>query len=233
MPNPKARRLAMAITAATAMVGFSGAATAQSRWALGGDVGTPGLGVELSFMATPQWTIRLDGDSFDYNGTIKGAVLDYKGKLKLQTAGLFADYHPWTSPGAAPWLVSFGAYMGTRQAGAQPELQSVNDIGGDHFTLGEVGVLTGKIKLDSFAPFVGVGWNNTFYNQHFGFKAIAGVLYGNQPSVTLSRTGGAVLPPDVAARLAAALLKEQDELSGRLDVLKFYPVLQVGLAYRF
>jgi hypothetical protein len=233
MPKANTRRLATVFTAALTIASLSGAAAAQSRWAVGADVGTPGLGAEISFMATPQWTIRLDGDSFDYNGTIRGTVLEYKGKLKLQTAGLFADFHPWTSPGAAPFLVSFGAYMGTRQAGAQPQLQSVNTIGGDTFTLGEVGVLQGKVKLDSFAPFLGVGWNNTFYNKHFGVKIMAGALWGDQPSVTLSRTGGVALPPDVAARLQAALAAESARLSDKLDILKVYPVLQVGLAYRF
>jgi hypothetical protein len=212
-----------------ALIAASGPATAAGSFAVGADLGTSGIGAELAYRLSPKFVIRGDYDYFKYDGDIRGEVLTYKGDLKLQTGGAFLDFHPFNNP----WLLSGGAYVGTRAADAQPTLQDVNRIGGDSFLRAEVGVVQAKLKLDQFTPFLGGGWNNTFYNNRWGFKVLAGAAFSNQPRVTLTRTGGATLDPAVAQRLATAFGIEEGSLSRDADILKVYPVLQVGLTFRF
>jgi hypothetical protein len=214
--------LAMALCA-------TGTAAAQSRWSLGAQVGSSGIGAEAGYMASPHFAIRGEFDNLEYEGEVKGQVLTYKGHFRLNTGALFVDWHPW----ANGWLVSGGAFFGSREAGGDPELQAVNTIGGQTFTLDQARGITSKIKLDDFAPTLAVGWNNTFYNNHWGFKALAGVVFSNQPTVTLSRAGTTPLPPDVQARLDAALRVEEQKIAGDTDILKTYPLIQLGVAYRF
>ena len=60
---PSARRSAWTLGAALAIgLATSGGATAQSRWSLGTQIGSTGIGGEVGFMASPHFTIRGDYD---------------------------------------------------------------------------------------------------------------------------------------------------------------------------
>jgi len=211
------------------MIAMSGPAVAAGSWAAGAGLGTSGVGAEIAYRVSPKVVARADFDYFKYSGDIQGEFLTYQGHLKLVTGGLFVDFHPLKNP----WMLSAGAYIGTRSAQAEPTLEAVNRIGGSTFLRDEVGTIQGKLKLDPFAPFIGVGWNNTFYNKHWGIKALAGAAFSKLPRVTLTRTGGIELPPETAQRLAAALGIEEGNIARNADVLTPYPVVQLGLTYRF
>ena len=232
MPRANPWPLAVSAGLALALLG-AGSTAAQdqglSRWSLGAQIGTSGIGAEVGFMASPQWVFRGEFDNLEYHGDIKGDVLTYKGKFRLNTGGLFVDWHPWSNP----WAVTAGAFIGAREADASPHLEAVNTIGGQTFTFDQVNGLSGKLKLDNFAPTLAVGWNNTFYGNHWGFKALAGIVFSTQPSVTITRTGGSVLPPDIQARLDAALQAEAAKIEDHADILKTYPLVQLGVYYRF
>ncbi len=206
-----------------------GAAQAEGRWALGPEVGTAGIGLSLEYKASRHFVIRTAFDNFEYDGDVKGDVLTYKGKFRLNTGSLFLDWHPW----ANGWLVSGGAYMGARDAGGGPQLQAVNVIGGRTFTLDEARGINADVHIDQFAPTLALGWNNTFEHRRWGFKALAGVVFSEQPTVTLSRLNGPPLPPDIQALLDDAIKAEQQRIASHLDILKTYPLIELGVNYRF
>jgi hypothetical protein len=220
--------LALAAGVAISLAAAGGAA-AQGRWSIGGDIGTMGVGAEVGFMASPHFTLRGGFDYFRYDGEANSATLTYKGHFHVATGGLFGDWHPW----ANGWLLSAGAFIGAREAGGGPELHAVNTIGGQTFTLDEARGINAKIKLDEFAPTLAVGYNNTFQHEHWGFKALAGVVFSEKPTVELSRLNGPPLDPATSQRLQAALLAEQDKIADRLHILQTYPLVQIGVAYRF
>lgn len=229
MPIPNRRPWALAAGLALALTTAGGAA-AQSRWSLGAQIGSTGIGGEVAYMASPHFTLRGDFDYFRYDGEVEGDAVTYKGHFNVTTGGIFGDWHPWASNG---FLVSAGAYIGARDAGGGPQLHSVNTIGGQTFTLDEARGIEAKIKLDEFAPTLAIGYDNTFLHKHWGFKARAGVAFSNKPRVTLSRLSGTPLDPDTAARLETAIQAEQAKIADRTEILATYPVIQLGVAYRF
>ena len=180
-------------------------------------------------MASPHFTLRGDYDYFRYDGEAKGDVLTYKGHFHMSVGGLFGDWHPWANSG---FLLTAGAYIGQREAGGGAGLESVTTIGGQTFTLDQVHGLKATAKLDQFAPTVGLGYNNTFLHKHWGFKAIGGVVFSDQPRVQLSTVNGA-LDPATLARLQDAIAAEQDKIGSHLTILKTYPLVEIGVAYRF
>ena len=78
---------------------------------------------------------------------------------------------------------------------------------------------------------VGVGWDNTFFTSgHWGVRAIAGVAFGDHPpSVALHAIGPFANDPTVLSNLQA----EQVSLRDHAGDYSYYPVVQVGLTYRF
>ena len=204
-------------------------ASAQSQWSLGAQVGTSGIGGEVAFVASPHFTLRGSYSWLHYDGEVKGDVLTYKGHFHLSMGGLFGDWHPWASHG---FLLTAGAYIGAREVGGGAGLQSVNTIGGQTFTFDEVHGLKATAKLDQFAPTLGLGYDNTFLHKHWGFKAQAGVVFSDQPRAELSTVNG-ILDPATLQRLQMAIQAEQAKIDNHLTILKTYPLVELGVAYRF
>ena len=68
-----------------------------------------------------------------------------------------------------------------------------------------------------------------------GFVFPCGAIYGGTPSVSLSATCGTAAPPGSSActQLQNSLAGERAQLASDVTAAKWYPVLNIGLAYRF
>jgi hypothetical protein len=174
--------------------------------------------------------VRATLDSFQYDTDFSSDDVDYEAELDFASGGLFADYHPFGNG----VFVSGGAYFGDRSATLSATTASSVQIGNQIFTGAQVGTLEGETDFGDFAPFVGVGFNNTFTTAgRFGFKALLGAAFGDEPDVSLRRVGGIALPPAEQARLDAELRNEEAELERDAEDFSVFPVLQLGIAYRF
>lgn len=225
-------RIVFASAAALALAAAALPAAAQDagRWAAGVQAGTTGLGVEGEFAASNQLVLRASADFFSYDVDVSSDDVDYEGELELNQGGLFVDWHP----GGSSFFVSGGAYFGDRSADVRATASAPVEIGDVVFTPAEVGELQGEADLGDVAPFVGVGWNNTFTTAgRVGFKVLAGAAFGEDPDVSLRRVGGAPLPPATQAELDAQLRNEEEEIESDLEDYNILPILQVGLFYRF
>jgi hypothetical protein len=101
------------------------------------------------------------------------------------------------------------------------------EIGDNTYTPAEVGTLSGSVDIDGLAPYVGIGWGNPLTsNKRWGFTCDLGVAFCDSPDVALSATG-------LAAGLAADIEKERRDIEDDLDSLEFYPVISMGLFFRF
>lgn len=218
--------------AAAALVAAGGAQAQDGRFALGANVGTTGLGVEAQFMISPKVTLRGGFDSLQFDEEVEGDGILYDGELDFSTGGVFLDLHP---TGGA-FFLSGGAYFGERSLGVSgtPEPGTTVEIGDDTFTAAQIGTLQGDLDFGGTAPFIGLGWNNTFTRERrVGFKFLVGAAFGSDPDATLVRVGGTALSPADQARLDAELTAEELEIEEEADGFKAFPVVQLGLAVRF
>ena len=98
-------------------------------------------------------------------------------------------------------------------------------IGDTIYTPAQIGTLSGSVDIDGLAPYVGIGWGNPLtHNQRWGFTCDFGVAFTDSPDVALTSTG-------VVSQVD--LSREINEIEDDLDSLKFYPVISMGLFYRF
>lgn len=223
------RTLSIALLLTTAA---AGAASAQSseRFAVGVVGGTTGAGLEAQFQASPLINLRVAGDFFSYEEEFSTDDIDYDAEIDFNQLGGFVDLHPFNNS----FFVSGGLYAGDRMVEVNATTTSSAQIGDVIFTPAQIGTLTGSVDFGDTAPFLGLGFNNTFRTGgRIGFKAVVGAAFGGDPEVQLRRSGGITLPNDIQTLFDAELRKEEAELQEEVEDFKTFPVIQVGLTYRF
>lgn len=223
------RTFLYAMSALACVVAGPGLAQTRSdpAVAVGVTAGTTGVGAEVQFALGPIFVLRGAVDTLGYDLDETYDDVDYSGRFDFDTVGGFVDLHPL----ANGFFVSGGAYVGQRDIGLNATPSAPVNIGGQTFTPAQVGTLTGQIKLKDVAPFAGLGFDNTFTrSSRWGFRALAGVAWSDEPEVGLESTGGSLSnDPTFRARLA----EERASIQSDVEDYGFYPVLQLGLNYKF
>ncbi|QTC90332.1 hypothetical protein [Brevundimonas goettingensis] len=216
--------------AATGLAALALASTASAqdgRFAVGGQLGTPGGGVSVLYSLSPNFVVRGSYDALKFDRDDSYDDIDYNAQLDFSSPGAFIDWHPTGNA----FFVSAGAFFGARDVNLDATPTTNTNIGGTVFTPAQIGNLTGKIELESTAPFVGIGYDNTFTSPgHWGFRLLAGAAFGDEPQVDLNASGGTLSnDPTFQAQLA----QEEADIQDDADNFKVLPVVQVGVTYRF
>lgn len=216
--------------AALASLAIAGVSHAQGALAVGGQIGTPGAGVTAQYELSPTVVLRGSYDVLRYDHDFASGDIDYGGGLDWEQAGAFVDLHPWSNA----FTLSGGAFFGSRDTELRATPNRPVRIGNTTFTAAEAGTITGSVDFGSTSPFAGLGFDNTFSGDNrIGFRALLGAQLNQNASVSLRRTAGVPLTPTVQAQLDTELRNEERQLQDNADDFRIYPVLQVGLTYRF
>ena len=201
---------------------------AAGRLAMGVGAGSNGGSVEAAYALNRYLDVRAQGAFIGFDADFKSSGVRYDGHLEQYTGGAMADLHPF----ANPLFVAGGFVSGARtlHVKASPtEAVSVR-INGVSFPVDQVVHLTGDADLGATAPFAGLGFDNTFTHAgHWGVRAVAGLIFGQDPKVTLHASG----PYADNAAVLAAVAQEQASLQSDVDGYRYYPVVQLGVTYRF
>ncbi len=199
-------------------------AQGNDRVAIGGQASTAGFGPEIAYSVSPHLTVRGVGNylSFDYDETYDG--IDYDLDVDLMSAGGFVDYHPLRNG----FHVTVGALFNGNEAGLGATAGPGATVGGFTVPAGQSAGLRGDLSVDEFSPYIGLGYDTTFTSRsNWTFTVRAGVLYQGNPEVALRQTSGATTIPQ------SDLDAEARNIEDELDLVEFFPVLSIGLNYRF
>ena len=200
----------------------------DGRVALGLGVGTNGGIIEGAVALSPAIVLRAQGAFIDFNAGFNSGDIHYGGRLHFNTGGGFADIHPARNP----WFLTGGAVVGERKVdvNARPTVAGSFTIHGVTYPVTEVAQVNGTIDYGNARPFAGLGWDNTFYTAHkIGVRFLAGVVFGADPAVHLAATGPYANDPTVLTNLR----EEESSLRSQAGDYRYYPVVQLGLNYRF
>jgi len=218
---------ATAAAPATAATDAPAASGKHSDAAIGLTLGTPGIGLQASKLLTPHVGLRVGANYFKLSRTQSKSDISYDASLKLQGVSALIDLYP----GARGSFHLSGGIMtdplkvtGTGQPGAGGTFTINNDT----YTSAEVGTLGLVAKYPSTSPYAGFGIGTPARGHSaLGFTFDLGAAIG-KPKVALTATGAASDPA-----LAADLKAQQDKTQKDVQKLKVFPVLQLGLGYRF
>lgn len=219
---------AVAVAAALlSLTSVQPAAAQDSPLAVGLQGGVPGVGLSAEFWLTRGLVLRGSYDLLEMGRGDSYDDIDYQAKIDFKSPGAFVEWHPT----ASALMISAGAYFGDRNIKLDAAPAGTTNIGGVNYTASQVGTLNGEIKLASTAPFVGVGYDNTFTGMgRWGLRAVVGAAVGDAPQVNLSSNGG-TLSNDATFR--ARLADEANSIQADAEDYKILPVVQLGLTYRF
>jgi hypothetical protein len=202
---------------------------------------TLGPGFDIATPLTRSLNLRGSADFFSYGQDFTTDGITYNASLAFKGGALNVDWFPFHGG----FHVSPGVYFLKSELGG-----TLNVPAGKTFTLNDVDYTSsaanpihgnGNLVFPHTAgPSLTVGWGNIIprTGKHWSVPFEIGAAYFGQPSVTINLAGTAcqgVNCSNVATDPATQqnLKAEQNTLNDDLKALQVYPIVSIGVSYKF
>jgi hypothetical protein len=194
---------------------------------LAAKIGTLGPGLEATIGIAEWLNLRAGGYYFRvrHGGSIND--VEYNFDVKLASVPLLADWHPLENE----FRITGGVIYNRNMADLDSTPNKNTKIGGNEYTPEQIGELSGSVRFNNWAPYIGLGYGNAVLDadKTWGFVFDIGIMWQGSPSVALSANGIMKDDPHFQQDLA----KEQSDIQGDANVFRIYPVLSFGISYQF
>ncbi len=198
---------------------FLPAARAASlpEFALGPTISTTGPGLQVSTPLIHNWlNLNAGFTAFAFSDNINVDGTNYHAKANLGTIPVVLTFYPFHN-----W---FNLQAGLVFNNNRASVMATNS------TYAAYGDVSGRTHFNLAAPFVGIGFGQPFSGGRLTFTGSAGVMFEGSPGITLTPSNPAVLNvPGVASQLA----REQRDINNAARIAEYYPVISLGVVYRF
>lgn len=190
--------------------------------AAGVGVGTLGPGISMTIGLSDRINARLGYGQYSTTDNITKDGVSYDVKLDVQGTSLLLDWHAFGSDFRLTGGIVLNGIEVTGDAAPTGNVV----IGSNTYTPAEVGALSAEIGFDDVAGYLGVGWGNAVAGEKgMTFAADLGVMFTGSPSVNLTQVGSTILQLDLDI--------EEKNLENDIDEFEYYPILRIGMAYKF
>ncbi len=219
-------------TAIALLAALSLQATAQAAdVGLTVGVGTSGVAVHLSTPLSESFNARVG-----YNGLSRSMEdstddVTYDLKLKLATFDALVDYFPMQG---AFRLTAGLVHNGNKFEGnGRPAGNGSYTVNGNTYNGSTFGRLNATVEFRKVAPYLGIGFGNAVAkDKGWGFSSDFGVLFQGTPKTSVTNNGCTASAP-VCTQIATDMRAENDSLHDEMKDFKFWPVVRVGVSYKF
>jgi hypothetical protein len=210
--------LALAGTAPASEDGVVGPFTAGAK------IGTLGIGIGGEYRLNESIGLGLGANYFKYDFDFTADEIDYDAELNLASATVLAHYYPKKGR----FRLTGGLAFNGNEIDAQSKGTSTFELGDTTYTAGQVGTIDGKIDFRTVAPYLGLGWGPNL-EKRWGFTFDVGILFQGSPEVELAASGPISNDPAFLADLA----EEEQAIQDELEKFQYYPIIGLGVYYRF
>lgn len=206
-------------------------AGADEGVAVGAGVGTLGAGLSLSRAVEPgRLNVDLELNALSLSHGYSNGGVHYDGTLRLQSAGVVADYFPWRTA----FHLSAGLFYDNNRLSLDARASNATlSVNGQSYSATALSSLHGQVRFQALAPYLGVGWGDANAGAGWHLRANAGVLYQGSPKVDLSGTTSYPQSSSQYAALYANIDAQRQQIRDDLSRLRWYPVFSLGASYRF
>ena len=214
------------IVAAVLSAGFAPVAFAAGIEGIDIEVkgGTLGLGGEINYALNPMFTLGLGLNTFTQNLSQTSSDIGYDVEFKLQTFALLGNYHPFEGV----FRLTGGLMFNGNKLSMTANPVGNYDIGGTSYTPAQVGTLKATVDFNPIAPYLGLGWGKSA-GSGFGVTFDIGILFQGAPKFDMNVSGAIANDPTFMANLKKEEANAADDMKG----FTAYPVMSLGLNYRF
>lgn len=235
--TPDARSPAAALSLAAvllAALAVASPAAAQERGglALGARAATTGLGAELSLPLGSRFALRAAATAGAWDVEFDSDDITYDGEVDLSSVLAVADLHPF----GGTFRLSAGALVHDNTLEGSAPVRDLLLGEGIEIPpgLGDLGRLVATATVDSPAPYAGLGWGSAPRGGGWSLSLDLGVAWHGEPDVTVRYGGPLPLDAILGAPLVEQLRAEEEaELEAELADYDLFPVVAVGVGYRF
>lgn len=220
---------AMAVGLATGLIAAAGA---HADMSVVGEVGTTGVGGHAVIPLRPNLQARVGLGYLTYS--YSGSTRDMKYNLSMKT-NIYDALLDWYPKEDSAFRVTAGlAYNGNKiDVQARSSATGSYTVNGNTYDAASVGKVTGKVDFGKVAPYLGVGWSNrASAEKGWSFSTDVGVLFQGSPRSTLN-SSGCTAPAPMCSQFASDVARENAALTDEAGRFKAYPVLRVGVSYKF
>ncbi len=224
-----------------------------SAWAQTGAPSNPKVGVAISASTlgisfdaaarvAPRVNLRAGASLFDYTRDFDDGDITYRGKLTMRSVHAYVDWFPF----GGGFHISPGFIL---HNGNKAEL-SASLPPGKRVTIGDTEYVSattnpiqasGAVSVESGRPALLIGWGDIIpRSRRFSVPIEIGVIFQGAPAATLSFSGTACALNGLNCRnigtdaaIQNDVRKEEANLNEDIRILRFYPVLSLGVAFRF
>jgi hypothetical protein len=215
---------------AVGLIGASMASMAHADVSVVGEVGTTGIGFHAAIPLSSNVNARLGLGylEYDYRGSTRSVTYDLS--MRTNTYDALVDWYPLQNN--AFRMTAGLAYNGNKIAvAARPDKTGNYVVNGNAYSAASAGKVTGTVDFGKVAPYLGIGWARKV-EKGWSVSSDIGVLFQGSPRSRL-QSSGCTASSAACSRFAADVERENANLNDEVGRFRVYPVLRVGLSYRF
>jgi hypothetical protein len=187
-------------------------------------VGTLGLGADLTVGVNHYLGLRLEVNGGSYSDTYEDDDGSIKGDIEWLTYGALLDLYP----AGGGFRISAGGLANKNKVKLSADVTDTVDLDGHGYWLSD---LHGEATFNELAPYVGIGYGNAVgAGQRWHFACDFGVMFQGEPEITASATAS---DPAIQGEVNRALDREVEDIQDDANAFKYYPVISVGVSYKF
>ena len=221
------KKIIITITLLAVASSVSAEGNYESGVKMGVIVGTTGFGIEVAKPLSENWNFRFHGTGGNLDKSFIKSDIQYDADLKLTNIGALVD---WYAGGSIFRVTGGGFYTKNKFNVTASLVSNGNAIGNNTYTSIEVGSLTGSIETgNEIAPYFGIGFGNRAdLDDGLGVSIDLGAMYTGSPKISLTADG--LLASD--STFMSDLDEEEKNISSS-NYFKVYPVISIGITYKF
>jgi hypothetical protein len=188
-------------------------------------LGTLGIGGEVGYRPLSYFGLRIDGEAFSFSDTITAGRVNYNATAELQSYGLLADVYPF----GESFRLTGGLRLNENEIRGQAESVRLNtSLGPITVPTGAAGSLGGKVTFDKLSPYTGFGWGGSIA-PGLSLTTDFGVMFNGNPKGSVAASG----PLAGVAYSTGSVAAAQSDLQNAINGYKYFPVIEIGLSYKF
>lgn len=213
------------------LLALSTMGVAQADTGITASLGTTGAGLHISLPVMSKMNVRFGVNGLSHSQDGNTDDVDYDFKLKLSTVDALLDYFPMDGA----FRLSGGiSYNGNKiEVNGRPSAAGTYTLNDHVYPAAAVGSLNGQVDFRNVAPYLGIGWGNAVAkDKGWGLSSDIGVLFQGSPKTALTNQG-CTAPTAVCGQIAADVAAENRALADETSDFKAYPVVRIGVSYKF